>query len=188
MPNPDKGTLMKRVLILTPLALAALAGCAPATNQIEAGQWELVTETQSIALSNASEEVRDQLQSRTGRPNSDRLCLTDEQARRLLELPKQFVSGGNAAACHFTDETYTNGVLHLAGTCPAGSAMGGPSGNLTNSLEGRFTATTFNSTVHVQGPNLVAPGGGDMSVTISLRGRRIGDCPRPTTPPVPSGL
>ena len=167
---------MKRVFFLTPFALAAMTGCAPASNQIQAGQWELVSETQSITLSNATDEVREQLQSRVGRPNSDRLCLTEDQARHLLELPKQMVSGGNPTACRFTDETYANGALRLAGTCPAGSPMGGPTGNLTNSLDGRFTATTFNSTVHVQGPNMIAPGGGDMNVTISFRGRRLGPC------------
>jgi hypothetical protein len=174
---------MKRVFFLTPFALAAMTGCAPAPNQIQGGQWELVSETQSLTLPNATDEVREQLQSRIGRPNSERLCLTEDQARHLLELPKQMVSGGNAAGCRFTDETYANGTLRLAGTCPAGSPMGGPRGNLTNSLEGRFTATTFNSTVRVEGPNMIAPGGGNMNVTISFRGRRLGPCPATAATP-----
>lgn len=181
---------MKRVLILTPFALAALAGCAPAPNQIQAGQWELVTEIRSISIPNAPEEYREQLRNRVGRPDNGRACLTDEQVRTFLEFTKQLVSQGQASACRFTDEVYANGALRQNSSCPAGGPMGGGSGgNQTSSLDGNFTATTFNATLHTQGPNVMAPGGGEMRATVSLRGRRLGDCPaRPATPPLPPGL
>lgn len=179
---------MKRVLFLTPLALAAMAGCAPAPNQIQAGQWELVTEIRSIAVPNAPEEFREQMRSRAGRPDTGRACLTEDQARRFLEFTKQVVSQGQAAACRFTDEVYANGVLRQNSTCPAGGPMGGQQGNQTSTLEGSFTATTFNATLNTQGPNVMAPGGGEMRATVSLRGRRLGECPaRPATPPLPAG-
>ena len=56
-----------------------------------------------------------------------------------------------------------------------GSPTGGPGGNLTNTLEGRFSATTLNATLTTQGPNVMAPGGGEMRISLSLRGRRLGD-------------
>jgi hypothetical protein len=180
---------MKRVLFLTPLALAGMAGCAPAPNQIQAGQWELVSEIRSISAPNAPEEVRQQMRSRTGRPDSGRVCLSDEQAHNFLEFTKQLVSQGQSAACRFTDETYANGVIRQNSSCPAGGPAGGSAGNQTGSLEGRFTATTLNVTLHVQGPNVAAPGGGEMSGTYSLRGRRLGACPpREAAPPMPAGL
>lgn len=172
---------MKRVLFLTPLALAAMTGCAPAPNQIQAGQWELVTEIRALSAPGAPEEFRQQLRNRVGRPDTGRACLTEEQARRFLDFTKQLVSQGQAAACRFTDETYAGGVMHQTGTCPAGGPPGAPGGasrgNQTSTLDGRFTSTTFNATLHSQGPNMMAPGGGDMSATIVLRGRRLGDCP-----------
>jgi hypothetical protein len=190
--NPEQGNLMKRVLFLTPLALAAMTGCAPASNQIQAGQWELVTEVQALSAPSAPEEFQQQLRSRVGRPDSGRACLTEEQARRFLEFTKQLVSQGQAAACRFTDETYAGGVIHQASSCPAGGPPGAPSaagGNQTSTLEGRFTSTTFNATLHSQGPNMMAPGGGEMSATIVLRGRRLGDCPAAAArPPMPAGL
>jgi hypothetical protein len=178
---------MKRVLFLTPFALAAMTGCAPAPNQIQAGQWELVTEIRALSAPGAPEEFRQQLRNRVGRPDTGRACLTEEQARRFLEFTKQLVSQGQASACRFTDEKYEGGVIHQAASCPAGGgAPGAPAGgNQTSTLEGRFTQTTFNATLHSQGPNMMAPGGGDMSATIVLRGRRIGDCPTaPAAPPM----
>jgi hypothetical protein len=190
--NPDKGILMKKVLFLTPFALAVTAGCAPAPNQIQAGQWELVTEIRSISIPNAPEEFREQIRSRAGRPDAGRACLTEEQARRFLEFTRQLVSQGQAANCRFTEEVYANGTLRQNSTCPAGGppgVPGAPGGNQTSTLEGRFTATTFNATLNTQGPNVMAPGGGEMRATVALRGRRLGECPaRPATPPMPAGL
>ena len=175
---------MKRVLFLTPLA--AMTGCAPAPNQIQAGQWELVTEIRALSAPSAPEEFRQQLRSRVGRPDTGRACLTEDQARRFLEFTKQLVSQGQASACRFTDETYAGGVMHQTGSCPAGGPPGTPGGNQTSTLEGRFTSTTFNATLHSEGPNMMAPGGGQMSATIVLRGRRVGDCPAtPAAPPLP---
>ena len=174
---------MKRVLFLTPLALATLAGCAPAPNQIQAGQWEMVQEIRTISIPNAPEEIREQMRSRAaGRPETARLCLTEEQARRFLEFTKQVQ--GHSPACRYTDEVYANGTLRQNSSCPVGSPTGGPGGNLTNTLEGRFRATTLNATLTPQGPNVMAPGGGEMRISLSLRGRRLGECPaRPAMPP-----
>ena len=179
---------MKKVLFLTPFVLAATAGCAPAPNQIQAGQWELVTEIRSMSIPNAPEEFRDQIRSRAGRPDAGRACLSEEQARTFLEFTKQLVSQGQAAACRFTDEVYGGGVMRQRSTCPAANPMGGTGGNQTSSLEGSFTSTTFNATLQTQGPNMMAPGGGEMRATVSLRGRRIGDCPARPATPAPAGL
>jgi hypothetical protein len=181
---------MKKLFVLTPFAVAALAGCAPAANQIQHGQWELVQEVQSMTAANAPEEVRDQMRSRTGRPESGRLCLTEDQARRFLEFTKQAVTQGQAAACTFSDEVYAGGTLRQNASCPIGATPGAPAagparGNLTSVLNGRFTGTTFNATVVTTGPNIIAPGGGDMNVTVVLRGRRLGDCPAGAATPTP---
>ena len=179
---------MKRVLFLTPLVLAAMTGCAPAPNQIQAGQWELVTEIRSLSAPNAPEEFRQQLRNRVGRPDTGRACLTEDQARRFLEFTKQLVSQGQAAACRFTDETYAGGVMHQTGSCPSGGPAGPARGNQTSTLDGRFTSTTFNATLHSQGPNMMSPGGGDMTATIVLRVRRLVDCPAtPAMPAAPAG-
>jgi hypothetical protein len=172
---------MKRVLILTPLALAAMAGCSKGADQIQAGQWEMVTELRSVDMPGAPPELQQQIRTQIGRPDSGSNCLTAEQARNFLQYTRQLLTQGQAANCRFTDETYAGGVLRQRAACPG---PGGQSGS-SMSLDGGFTVTTFNGTVNAERPNPVNASSGPIRMTAVIRGRRLGEC---TATPPPAGL
>ncbi len=168
---------MKRVLILTPLALAALAGCAKGADQIQAGQWEIVSELRSLDMPGAPAEVQAQARSQVGRPETAPLCLPAEEARTFV----QTIRRGQPATCQVSDEVYAGGVMRTRVSCP------GPAGQQATqmALDGTFTMTTFNSTITEERPN---PGGanlGPVRRTVVIRGRRLGECP--PAPPMPAG-
>src|SRR6218665_1219515 len=104
--NSFKGTLMKRVLFLTPLAAAAVAGCAPAPNQIQAGQWEIVSETRSFDVPGATPDQQRQMRAQMGRTDTIPQCFTAEQARTIVQ---DFRRG--PPNCRVSDEQYANGVM-----------------------------------------------------------------------------
>ena len=160
---------MKRVFFLTPFALAAMAGCAPAPDQIQAGQWEIVTELRSVDMPGAPAEVQQQIRSQIGRPDSAPGCLGPEQVRTFLQVTRQLLTQGQAANCTFTDETYAAGSMTQHASCP------GPAGQPANtiSFNGHFSRTTFNGTVNVERPTPRGP----VRFMATLRGRRLGDCP-----------
>lgn len=181
MPNPDKGILMKRVFFLTPFALAT-ASCAPAPSQIEAGQWQVVSELQSVAFPGATPEDMDRARDSIGRPSTSRRCFTDEQARDFMG---QIVKRSIPPTCTFSEEKYGEGEISLRVACPG---QGGQP-TIRLSFDGRFSRTTFNVRVNVERPNASAPTGAPIRTTEILRGRRVGVCPaEPAVPAMPSQL
>lgn len=177
---------MKRVLFLTPLVLAGMAGCAPAPNQIQAGQWELVTEVLSLSVPGATPDQQRQITQQVGqRQSPPPQCISDQEARTLVETIRRAPPN-----CRVTDEVYAGGVMRTHLSCP-GQAPGQP--GITLSLEGRFTSTTFNATITEEGPNPAGANQGPMRREQRIRARRIGDCPAeaampamPAAPPAPA--
>lgn len=182
---------MKRVFLLTPLALAAMAGCAPAPNQIQAGQWEFVIEQESIDIPGAPPEMLAMARAEVGRVSRSPRCLTEEQARDFLQLLK----GGQPPNCTSSDEKYADGQVRLRVNCTAQPGPGGQGGGQQGtqlSLDGNFSRTTFNTRVSEQRPNPSGANNGPVRVTTTFRGRRLGECPAgsrtPTLPGQPSQL
>lgn len=171
---------MKRVLFLTPLALAAVAGCAPAPNQIQGGQWEVVTEVLSLDVPGATPEQQRQIRQQIGtRQSPPPQCISDTEARTFVENLRRA-----PPTCRVTDEKYADGVMRTHLSCP-GQAPGQPSASLA--LDGTFTRTTFNGTITEEGPNPTGTNQSPMRRTQRIRGRRLGDCPAaPATPATPA--
>ncbi len=167
---------MKRVFFLTPLALAAVAGCAPAPNQIQAGQWEIVTETRSFDVPGASPDQLRQARQQVGRTETIPQCFTDAQARSLVQDIRRA-----PATCRVSDEVYAGGVMRTRVSCP------GPAGqpSIQVSLDGSFTNTTFNATITEEGPNPTGASREPMRRSVRLRGRRTGECPAGGSPAMP---
>lgn len=168
---------MKNVLILTPFALAALAGCAPAPSQIQAGQWEVVIQPRSIDIPGAPPEILEQ--ARDMQPRTNRICLSDDEAKNFL----QFLRRGQQGNCTYSNETYAGGVLHQQTNCQ------GPNGQpgTTMTLDGRFTVTTFNGNINDERPNPFGASQGPVRSTAVIRGRRLGACTAPPAgPPMPA--
>jgi hypothetical protein len=173
-----EGSLMKRVLFLTPLALAAVAGCAPAPNQIQAGQWEIVSEVLRLDVPGATPEQMQMLSrgaGQVGLKDTERRCFTEAEARSYL----QDLRGTAPPSCRVSDEVYANGVMQSRLTCPGQAGQQG----VEMSLDGRFTNTTFNARVDMTVPNPIGAGQAPMRRSIQLRARRLGICPPAETPP-----
>ncbi|MEA3014461.1 MAG: hypothetical protein QOD42_3006 [Sphingomonadales bacterium] len=169
---------MKRLIILAPaIALAGIAaGCSKGADQLQPGQWEMVTRVKSIEIPGAPPEAQAQLRSGVGRSQTNQDCITPERARNPLAQMRQMMSQGQAANCRFTDEVFGGGVIRIRATCPGpgGQASGGG----TVSLEGSFTATTLQATLSVNatGGSPAVPGATGMNMSAEINGRRVGEC------------
>lgn len=161
---------MKRVIFLTPLALAAMTGCAPAPNQIQAGQWEITTEVRGLEVPGATPDQVRMIQrsaGQVGMSDTESRCLSDAEARSFVQDIRSA-----PPTCRVSDEVYAGGVMRTHVSCP--SPNGGPA--IQISLDGRFTASTLNATVNVEGPNPTGANQGPMRRIVRLRGRRTGEC------------
>ncbi len=168
---------MKRVLFLTPLALAAMTGCAPKASQIQAGQWEVTTQLVSVELPASMAEQQAQARNQIGIvQSSPAQCLSDDEAHNFVQNMRRAPPN-----CVVSDETYAGGVMRTKVQCPAGP--GQPAVTLT--LEGNYSATTFNATISEEVTNPTATQG-TMRRVQRLRGRRIGDCTAPPPAAMPA--
>jgi hypothetical protein len=171
---------MKRVLFLTPLVLAAVTGCAPAPNQIQAGQWEITTEVRSLEVPGATPDQVRMIQrsaGQVGMTDTESRCLSDAEARTFVQDIRSA-----PPTCQVSNEVYANGVMQTHVSCP------GPNGGqaIQISLDGRFTASTLNATVNVEGPNPTGANQGPMRRIVRLRGRRTGECTAPPPAALPT--
>jgi hypothetical protein len=170
---------MKRLILFVPaIALAGMAtGCNKGADELQPGQWEMVTQVKSLEMPGAPPEAQAQIRSGIGRSQTSQDCITPERARNPLAQMREMMAQSSAANCRFSDEVFGGGVIRIRATCPGpgGQAAGGGS----VSMEGSFTATTLNVTfsVNAQGGNPGMPGATGMNMSAEIRGRRIGDCP-----------
>ena len=174
---------MKRSILLavSVAAITIAAGCSKGggggngATQRQPGQWESVTTIKSIDIPGAPPQVLQQVRAQVGQAQTQRECLTAEQARDPLAQMRRMLSQGNTGNCNFTDQVFAGGTIRIRGTCsPAGG------GTAQVSLEGTFTETTLeaNLTMNAQGPAGAAmPGVTSMNMAAEVRGRRVGDCP-----------
>lgn len=174
---------MKRLIILAPaIALTVIAaGCSGGADQLQAGQWEMVTQVKSIEIPGAPPEAQAQIRAGIGQSQTNQDCISAERARNPLQEMRQMMSQGQAANCRFTDEVFGGGVIRIRATCPG---PGGQAGGGQMSLEGSFTATTLQATLSVraQGANPAMPGATGMNMSAEIRGRRVGECPAGARP------
>jgi hypothetical protein len=178
-----------------PAAGAETGAAGPAASGAEAiqpGQWEMSTQMTSVDIPGAPPEVVQQMQAQRGRTQTDRTCITPEQARNPLRELRDTMSGPRGANCRRMEDTFGGGVIRIRMACQAPS---GRRGTAELSVVGTFTPTTIAAAVSInaQGQNVGGPGTTAMRVATNLRGRRIGDCPaggappavRPPAPPAP---
>ena len=162
---------------------APAPGPAPSgAQQMQPGYWEMVTQVTSVEAPGAPPQAQAQLRAQQGRSQTDRRCITPEQAANPT---RDLVgSGPQSRNCQFSDRIFAGGVIRVSATC---RQPGGPS-QAQLAMEGRFSATTLEATLTVTatGPNMTG-GSGMQRVRASstVRGRRVGECPaRGAAPPV----
>ncbi|HVQ08812.1 MAG TPA: DUF3617 domain-containing protein [Allosphingosinicella sp.] len=157
-------------------AAAGAGSPASGAQSIQPGQWEMATQMMSVDIPGAPPEVVQQMRAQQGRTQTDRTCITPEQARNPLRELRDTMSGPRGANCRKLEDTFAGGVIRIRMSCQAPS---GRQGTAELSVQGSFTATTLTAAVSInaQGPNVGGPGTTAMRVSTNLRGRRIGDCP-----------
>ncbi len=176
---------MKRSILLA-VSIAAISvtaacnrgggGGGDGSAQRQPGQWESVTTIKSIDIPGAPPEMQARIRSQVGQAQTQRECLTAEQARDpMAQMRRMLSQGNNTGNCNFTDQVFSGGTIRIRGNC---SPPGG--GTAQVSLEGSFTGTTLeaNLTMNAQGPASAAmPGVTSVNMAAEVRSRRIGDCP-----------
>jgi len=147
---------------------AAPAGPAMAGDvRLQAGQWELTALIRSIDAPGGSPEQQAAMRRQVGRPITNRVCMTEAQARDF----GRFATRSNAAGCAMPERVYGAGVIRLRVSCPA---PGGRPGNVRMTTQGRYTPTSLDLGMNQEVPG---PGGGTMRMSATMSGRRIGPCP-----------
>jgi hypothetical protein len=155
-------------------AIAIVAGCSrggPAT--MPAGQWEMKSKLTQLEVPPAIEQMMGPLRAQLNREQSNRTCITQDQASNPLRDLRTMMSRNQpGATCTTNDDTWANGVIRVRVTCRG--TTGAPSQG-SMSLEGTFTADTMQATMTV---NADAPGAAGQSIrmTSTLSGRRLGEC------------
>jgi hypothetical protein len=154
---------------------------ASGARAMQPGQWEMTTQVTSVEMPGAPPAAQAQLRAQQGQTQTDRRCITPEQAanptRNLVG------SGPQSRNCQFSDTTFAGGVIRIRATC---RQPGGP-GRAEMAMEGAFTETTLDGrlTVTAVGPNMTGgPGTQTVRASSTVRGRRVGDCP--ARPPAPT--
>lgn len=138
------------------LILAALALAAPLpafAQQVQPGQWEIVTTVRAADLpAGAKAEI--------GQPRTVRSCLTASEA---VKGPKEMLQGNKQ--CRMIRYAKKNGRLDSQMVCTQGA------GTMTATVKGSFTATSFTNQAQ-----MVMTGPQKMTMTVQTAGKRIGAC------------
>jgi uncharacterized protein DUF3617 len=171
---------MKRLLVLAPSVLA-IAACSRGPDNFQPGQWEMAMEVTGVDAPGLAPEVQTQLRAMMNRPETNRDCMTADQAANPLRdlragMRQGMSSMGAQLNCEFANnDTFAGGTIRITATCRPRT---GP-GQARLLMEGGYTATSMDSrfTWTFEGPN---PRGGTQSVRLSgtAKGRRLGECRR----------
>lgn len=191
---------MKHSVLLTASAAAILvaacggAGGGPA--HIQAGQWEMKAKLTQIDAPGAPPQALAPMQAQLNREQTNRTCITADQAANPLRQFREMMTRGQpGAACTTDEDTFANGVIRIRVTCRSSN---GQPGTGTMSMEGSFTDTTLQARMNI---NAEGPGAGgaaqSLRMTTEIRGSRVGECqgtppapgaaPAPTAPPAQPG-
>ncbi len=147
--------------VQTPVGTAVDRPSATVRDTIAPGQWELASVTRAVEGDNVTPEMRTALIGRTAAVDT---CIPAGQAARP---DPNFFTGGSANECKYTQATFANGKLNATIAC------NGNAGTTTMRLGGTYDATTMvaNATMKTDGAD-----SGNMSQSVQLTGRRIGEC------------
>jgi hypothetical protein len=168
-------------------ANGATAATTGSPDRLQAGQWEMTAIMRSLDAPGMPAERAAAMRRQLGRPNVNRVCMTEEQARNFSHFIQREQRG-----CTIGDQAYGNGAIRMNVTC-AMPGQGG--GTVRMTMAGSFTPVTLNLTMNQEMTGRNPADGQPRSVRIaaSVSGRRLGPCPtvsaRPTPPSIraPSG-
>jgi len=164
---------MTRLRILLP----PIAACSRAPDNIQHGRWEYEVVTTSIDAPGLPAEAQQQARAALNQPQFTRECVTPENAANPLRRLRDQMAGSQAVTCQTTDDVFSRGLLRFSATCRSNA---GAPGQLQFTLDGRFEAITLLATISVNAEVPSTTGSGTQTVRTAgtVRGRRVGDCPR----------
>lgn len=156
---------MKKLAILAP-AVALIFACSSNTS-MQAGMWEMTPKITDIQISGAppgAAEQAKQMMASSLRPMSQ--CMTAAQAANPGE-GFAAAGGGGGQNCTFSKNTFAGGNIDMAATCQT------PAGPAQLTFTGSYTADTLNMEIGSQ----ASAAGQQVRTTMTMTGRRTGDCP-----------
>ena len=137
---------------------------------LQPGEWETTIQFTELDVPGMPPEMTNQMRQMMGQPQSNRACMTPEEAANPAG---DIVGGENNRNCDYSESTFAGGTIRVRGTCrdPGG-------GTSQMALEGSYTATSMQAriTTEQQG-GAGAPAGQSMRMSGNLAARRVGDCP-----------
>lgn len=164
---------MTRLCILLP-ALALAAGCARAPAGIQPGMWEYEVTTTAVEAPGLPAEALQQAQAGLNQPQRNRECVTADNAANPLRDVRDQLTRTQGVSCQTVDDTFSAGVIRFRASCR------GAQGQLQLALNGRYAATTLLADVEADAevPNPNGSGTLTLRTRGTVKGRRIGSCPR----------
>jgi hypothetical protein len=153
---------------------AAAGQTGAAGVSLQPGQWEMVMRTTSVESPGAPAEAQAGLRAQVGQSQTNLNCMTAAQARDPIREMRESLVLSQGPDCRFTDEIFRDGVIRIRMACPSGSRM---------SMDGSFTATTFQASLAVSVQGSAGADMGGMRLSANISGRRIGECPATPAPP-----
>jgi hypothetical protein len=162
--------------MLLPL-IALVAACSRGPDRIQHGRWDFEVVMTELDATGLSAEQQQQARAGLNQPQTNRECVTpDEAANPLSEIREQFTRN-QGASCQTTDDVFSGGIIRFRASCRGSN---GSSARVQLALEGRFEAITLiaNVSVTAEGPNPNGSGTVTLRTRGTVRGRRVGDCAR----------
>jgi hypothetical protein len=140
---------------------AAAEGGGGSAATMQPGQWEITTNVTRIAIPGMPAGMTPPMPP----PTTVRNCLTPEQA---AQPGAGFVTGsGETEGCTYQSNSVSGGRIQAVVQCTT------PAGNMRSTINGQFTATSFEVNQQVQ----TSAQGQTMDMESRTTGRRVGDCP-----------
>ena len=164
-------------------ANGAAAATAGSPDRLQAGQWEMTAVMRSLDAPGMPAEQAAAMRRQLGRPNANRVCMTEEQARNFSHFIQREQRG-----CTVGDQAYGNGAIRMNVTCAMPGQGGG--GTVRMTMAGSYTPVTLDLTMNQEMTGRNPAGGGPRSVRIaaSVSGRRLGPCPTVSARPTPPSM
>jgi len=157
--NSVEATNEKPSAVASKVAEAAGSGSV----QFTPGRWETEVKVVKMDMDGVPPEAKRMMEQMMGKGRTVSSCLTKEEA----EKPNGKFFGQADKNCTYDHFTMGNGSIDSKLTCKT------PQGSQVMTMNGSFTGTTYNTTMHMQGQG---PMGKVMNMTMELAARRVGDC------------
>ena len=142
------------------------------------GQWQTTMSVVDIAAPGMPPEALGQMRQMMGNGQSTERCVTEAELKQV----ESFI-GQNNANCRFDHYRVSGGKIDGKAKCTQGPV------NQQMTMNGKFTTDTSDMTIRSETSG--GPPGQNMTVTMNIKSKRLGDCkpaaaPAPAPAPAPS--